>query len=153
MIIKQFFQGKTYRETLLRRLWLFLSMTFVGVLLIVLSLTVVKGSDLPDHIQGFYLGAGCGLTLCSVCFIASHLRLLRDPAAAKKAQVSEEDEREQAIVRSSMITVFWVCYVVTTAGIFIALPLNAAVSWTLAALMVLMTVSLILSIAWHKRHM
>ena len=111
MLIKQLFQGKNYRETLRRRMWVFVGMDAVGAALIVLALTLLRAED-QDHFQSFYMGAGCGLALCGAVFLVRTFRLLRDPAAAQKARVSEQDEREQAIVRASMCTVFWVFYVV-----------------------------------------
>mgnify|MGYP001241638001 CR=1 FL=1 len=152
MLIKQLFQGKTYRETLHRRMWIFIGLDAVGIALIVLALTLLRAEG-QDHLQGFYMGAGCGLALCGALFLVQTFRLLRDPAAAKKAQVSEQDEREQAIVHASMHTVFWVLYVVLSVGIFVALPLNQPVFCTLLALMALMTVSFFLSIAWYRKHM
>ena len=152
MLIKQLFQGKDYRETLHRRMWVFIGMDAVGIALIVLALTLLR-TEGQDHLQGFYMGAGCGLSLCGALFLGRTFRLLRDPAAAKKAQVSEQDEREQAIVRASMHTVFWVFYVVLTVGIFVALPLSRPVFSTLLSLLFLMTAVFFLSIAWHRKHM
>ena len=152
MLIKQLFQGKDYRETLRRRMWAFIGMDVVAAALIVLALTLLRAED-QDHFQSFYMGAGCGLALCGAVFLVRTFRLLRDPAAAQKARVSEQDEREQAIVRASMCTVFWVFYVVLAVGIFAALPLNRPVFCTLLALLFLMTGAFFLSLAWHRRHM
>lgn len=153
MLLKQLFQSDDYRKTLKRRLWIFGGMFLLGVASIVLSLTVMPASNFSDHVQGFYAGAGSGLAVVSILFIFKNLRLLKNPTAAKLAQISETDEREKAIVNASMVTVFWAVYVVMMVGLFISFPLNQTVFFTLFFLMMVITATLFLSMLWHKKHM
>lgn len=153
MLIKQLFHSRDFQSSLRRRTWFGLGLACLGALLVLLSRTVFQNSGLPDFIRGFYLGVGVGLVLVGLITVVHALRLMKNPAAAKKAQVTAQDEREQAIVKAAMYSVFWVFYVVLSAGVFIALPLNLAVFFTLLALLVLFSLSFLLALAWHKRHM
>lgn len=154
MLIKQFTCGNDYHATLRRRLWLSVAMTLLGITAVVLSRTVLENStDLRDFIKGFYFGAGSGLTVAGIVFAIRTLMLLKNPAAAKKAQVTEQDEREKAILTASVGTVFGVLYVVIVAGIIISLPLNMTVFFTLCGQLFLITATLLIATLWHRRHM
>lgn len=153
MLIKQLFRGKDYQATLRRRLYVSVFMAVLGILLFVLSLSLVRNGTLPDFFNGFYTGAGSGLVGASLVFIFRTVKLLRDPEKARKAQISEEDEREKAIVSASLNTVFWVMFGVIGAGIFLALPLSFAVFAVLTGLFFLMLLSMVAAMAWHRRHM
>ena len=153
MILKHFFCGKDYQTTLRRRLYISIAMGILGILVFILSLFAVRNSTLPDFFSGFYTGSGSGLVGASVVFILRTAKLLRNPEMARKAQITEEDEREKAIVGASLTTVFWVMFWVIAAGIFIFLPLNFTVFLVLISLFFLMLISMAVAMAWHRRHM
>lgn len=153
MIIKQLFQGKDYQQTLRRRLGIFIGLTVLGLLLIALSFTAMLTAALPSFARGFYMGAGSGLTLSGIVLSVKTRRLMKNPAAAQKAQISEQDEREQAIVTKAMTTVFWAIYLVLVPGIFIALPLSMDVFYILCGLLFLMTAVFFCSIQWYQKRM
>lgn len=150
MLFKYFVPGGDYKKTLRFRLRLFVFMVALGVVLIVLSLTVLGESDLPDFAKGFYLGAGSGMTLAGLFFVIRTARLLKNPEAARREEISETDERERAIVSEAMKAVFWVFYVVLIAGIFIALPLNRTVFYTLLVLLLLQSAAFLGALLWYR---
>lgn len=154
MILKQFFCGKDYQATLRCRLWFSLAATLLGIITIIISRTVLENStDLRDFIKGFYFGAGSGMTGVGIFFSIRIFLLMRNPAAAKKAQITEQDEREQAIAITSVTTTFGILYVAIIAGIIISLPLNMAIFYTLIGELLLITFTLLIAIACHRRRM
>lgn len=153
MIFKQLFCGKDYQTTLRRRLYIFIAMGLLGVIAFILSLFAVRNNTLPEFFSGFYTGAGSGLVGASIVFIIRTVKLLRDPEKARKAQITEDDEREKAIVSASLTTVFWVLFWVIGAGIFISLPFSKPVFFTLVGLFFLMLITMLIAIAWHRRRM
>lgn len=153
MIIKQLFQGKDYQHTLRLRLGVFIGMTALGILLLALTFTVLISSGLPSFAQGFYAGAGTSLTICGILFILKTLKLMRDPAAARLAQISEQDEREQVILRKAAFAVFWCLYAILIPGIVISLPLNMTVFTVLCSMLGLMSFLFFLSILWYRKRM
>lgn len=153
MLIKQLFRDKDYAKTLRRRLWLYVAMCALGAVLIAASLTLMEDSGLPDFVQGFYLGSGSGLVLAGAFFAVRTLRVLGDPEALRREKITEGDERGQAIVASAMGAVFWVMYFLLMAGLFVALPLNRTVFYTLLAVFAAMSATFFAAVAWYKLHM
>lgn len=153
MLIKQFFCGKDYQTTLRRRLYTFIAMGILGTIAFIISTVALRDSTLPEFFRGFYTGSGSGLVGASIVFIIRTVKLLRDPEKARKAQITEKDEREKAILNASLNTVFWVLFWVIAAGIYISLPLCFPVFVTLIALFFLMLITMAIAGTWHRRHM
>lgn len=153
MLFKYFVLGGDYKKALQFRLRVFAFLAVLGVVLIVLSLTVFEESGLPDFVRGFYLGAGSGMTLAGVFFTISTVCLLKNPEAARREEIRETDERERAIIAEAMKTVFWVFYVVLIVGIFVALPLNRTVFYTLVVLMLIQSAAFSGALLWYRRKM
>lgn len=153
MLIKAFFYSSDYMRALRRRRVLFAGMFLFGIALALLAQFAFPIFGVPDFIQGFYLGGGSGLALVGIAFFARTRWLLRHPAQAKQAQISETDEREIAILHASVNSTFGVLYIALILGILLALPFSMPIFFTLFALFLLVGLTMLLSILWYKRHM
>lgn len=91
----------SYGRTLRRRQWHALGLIALGLLGMVVSTTLLPGSDLPFHARTFYQGAGCGLLFAGAANLIRTSRLLKRPEQWKESRVRETDERQRYINRGA----------------------------------------------------
>jgi len=152
MLLKQILTENDYEKTLkLRRLVAFLLLD-VGIVGVVCYFLLVDGSDLPDFVQGFYLGASSGICLGSVILLIRAQVLLSDPERRKKARIQETDERQKTIVQNSFRYAGIVTFFASAAALFVVLPLSRPAFFALLGSMVVYAVTfLIANIALERR--
>ncbi len=127
MLIKNLLSDPDYGRSLRRRLWLGAGFLLVGIVGFVCWFLVVPDSALDDHARSFYLGAASGITLAAVVLLARTAYLLTHPAARKKAQIEETDERNHSIAVKAAAFAGGFTFFVTTALAFwtVAVPQGA----------------------------
>ena len=119
--------GPDYNKSLRLRLWLGAALLLVGLAGFACWFLVVPSSELNGHARSFYLGAATGVTLGAVILLARAAWLLTHPAARKRAQIEDTDEREVHITRTAAQFAGLFTFVVTVALLFwaVAAPLPA----------------------------
>lgn len=124
-----------FDKTLRLRRVVSIGLLAVGAVAIASYFLLVYQSALPDFAQGFYLGAGSGILLGALILLIRTQYLLRHPEARKKAQIKEQDEREQTIVNRSFQFAGLITFFLTAAALFVVLPLSFAAFNALLAVM------------------
>lgn len=137
MMIKSFLKVPgDFDKTLRLRRGVAIGLLAVGAAAIASYFLLVYPSDLPDFVRGFYLGAGSGILLGALILLIRTQYLLHHPEARKKAQVREQDEREQAIVNRSFQFAGLFTFFLAAAALFVVLPLSLEAFNALLAVMV-----------------
>ena len=136
-MICQLFSGSgDYEKSLYQRCWAALGLAAVGLVGLACYLLLVRKSSLSDYAQGFYFGASCGLIAAGLALLLRTWRLIRNPAARKKAKIRETDERGQHIVNQSArfagIFTLYAC----AAARFILAPISMAACQLLVAVII-----------------
>ena len=96
MLINKLTLSEDYAAALKLRCRILSAMLGVGLIGVLCSFLLLPGSDLPDFVQGFYLGGGSGLSAASLILLLRVRRLLKDPDARRRARISLRS-REGAI--------------------------------------------------------
>lgn len=127
MLFKNLLCGPDYNKSLRLRLWIGAAFLAVGLVGFACWFLVVPGSGLDDHARGFYLGAATGVTAGAVILLARTVWLLTHPAARKKAQIEDTDERNHSIAVKAAAFAGGFTFFVTTALAFwtVAVPQGA----------------------------
>ena len=138
MLVKQLFNSPDYARSLRRRLMLAIAFLAVGIVGLVCYFLLVRGSAaLSDHAKGFYAGAACGITAGAVILFIRTIVLIRDPEKRKKAQIKDQDEREQTIVNKAFQYAGLFTFFLVVAALFVVVAFSRAVA---AALVVVVAV-------------
>ena len=124
-----------FDKTLRLRRAVAIGLLAVGAVAIASDVLLVHQSTLPDFAQGFYLGAGAGILLGAVILLIRTQYLLCRPKARKKAQIREQDEREQTIVNRSFLVAGLITFFLSAAALFVVLPLSLAAFHALLAVL------------------
>lgn len=143
--------GGDYEKLLKQRRRTAIGLLTVGLVGLVGWHLLVPGSQLSDRAQGFYLGVSCGIIAGALALLIRTQRLLRHPEKWRKVRIQETDERKQHINQvaaqsAGMSTVF-----IAMLALFIALPLNIVVYYTLAGVIVLYFASFLLFWLWLSK--
>ena len=73
----------------------------ISIVLMMLGLLAIVGSmstKMPtEHVQGFYLGTGCGVVVASLITLIKHIMLLKNEEKFEKAEIEYCDERNKFI--------------------------------------------------------
>lgn len=102
---------------------------------------LVPDSPLSQYAQGFYLGAASGITAGALILLAQTQHLITHPAARKKAQIQETDERTVYIIRTAFQAAGCITFFTAAAALFVVLPLSMAAFQALFSMIVLYSVS------------
>ena len=140
--------GGDFERSLRRRRLVGFALLLAGLVGLACYFLLVQGSDLPDFVQGFYLGAASGSTLGSVILIVRSQYLLTHPEAQKKARIKDTDERERTIVHASFEVAGIITFFASVAALFVVLPLSMEAFQALFAAMVLYCLSF-LGASWY----
>jgi hypothetical protein len=136
MMIQNLFRSSgDFEKTLRLRRGIALGLLMVGVVALVSYFGLVKQSTLPDFAQGFYLGAGAGVLLGGFLLLVRTQYLLAHPEACKKAQIKEEDEREQTITDRASKFAGLFTFFAAAAALFVVLPFNMGAFFALMGVM------------------
>lgn len=152
MLVKQLLtNGGDYGRSLKQRRWAAIGMLCVGLVGFVCYFLLVPDSDLPDFVQGFYLGGSWGLIAGALVLLIRTQYLLTHPQAQRKAKIKETDEREMHIMRTAAqmaggITIFGVAI-----STFIVLPLSIEAYAALGGVMLLYGTAFLLSSLWLSK--
>ena len=152
MLVKQLLtNGGDYEKSLKQRRWAAIGMLCVGLVGFVCYFLLVPDSDLPDFVQGFYLGGSWGLIAGALVLLIRTQYLLTHPQAQRKAKIKETDEREMHIMRTAAqmaggITIFGVAI-----STFIVLPLSIEAYAALGGVMLLYGTAFLLSSLWLSK--
>ena len=152
MLVKQLLtNGGDYGRSLKQRRWAAIGMLCVGLVGFVCYFLLVPDSDLPDFVQGFYLGGSWGLIAGALVLLIRTQYLLTHPQAQRKAKIKETDEREMHIMRTAAqmaggITIFGVAI-----STFIVLPLSIEAYAALGGVMLLYGTAFLLTSLWLSK--
>lgn len=144
MILK-LLNGPDYNKSLRRRLWMGAAFLAVGLVGLACWFLVVPGSGLDDHARGFYLGAATGVTAGAVILLARTAWLLTHPAARKKAQIEDTDEREVHLTRTAAQFAGLFTFFVTACCLFKAVAVPLPTAQVLFGLMLCYVLSFVLA--------
>lgn len=149
MLVKLLFNnGADFERSLKRRRMAAVALFLIGLTGFACYFLLVEGSDLPDFVQGFYLGASSGITLGSVVLFARSQYLLTHPQAQKQAKIKESDERERTILHLAFEAAGIITFFVSVAAIFVVLPLSMDAFRALFAVMIVYCLSWV-GVSWY----
>lgn len=144
MLAKQLFNSPDYGKTLRRRLVLAIAFLAVGIVGITCYFLLVRGSAaLSDHAKSFYAGAACGITAGAVILLVRTMILIRNPEKCKKAQIKDQDEREQAIVNKAFQYAGVFTFFLVVASLFVVVAFSRAVATALVAVVAVYALSFV----------
>ncbi len=151
MLIKQLLTGGDYNKSLRQRRWASIGMLVIGLVGFACYFLLVPDSGLSDYARGFYLGAASGITSGAVVLLARTHYLLTHPKAQRKAKIKETDERERHIVRTAGLMAGAFTLFAAVLSLFVVLPLNTDVFYTLLAVVCFYSAAFFLSSLWLSR--
>lgn len=151
MLIKSLHFSGNFERTLRTRRILSIALLAVGCAALASCVLLVPGSGLPDFVQSFYLGAGCGLVACAILFLIRIQYLIRHPEAWKKARIREEDEREQAIRNRAFRSAGLFTFFAAAAALFLILPFSTTAFFALLAVIVVYFLAMLCFRAYFSR--
>ena len=142
MLMKQLLTGSgDYSKSLRQRRWAAIGLLMIGLVGFVCYFLLVPDSPLTQYAQGFYLGAASGITAGALILLAQTQHLITHPAARKKAQIQETDERTVYIIRTAFQAAGCITFFTAAAALFVVLPLSMAAFQALFSMIVLYSVS------------
>lgn len=133
-------QGKAttleeYKAAVRGRAKLWWGVAALGVLTLAATLFLMGGAiaDAPDtaHLEGFWCGVGAGLILAGVILALRTRALLKDDARLRRAQLEEQDERNQAVASRALGLTAFALLVGMYAALLVASFINMTVFYTL----------------------
>jgi len=137
MLINELTGSKDYTAALKRRRLIAAGLLCVGLIGFVCYFLLVPGSELPDFIQGFYLGAASGITGGALALLVRAQYLLTHPEARRRAKIKETDEREVQITHTAFRAAGYVTFFASAAALFVVLPVSMEAFFALVAAMML----------------
>lgn len=138
MLAKFIFSSDDFEKSLRHRRLFAFGMLLVGIIGFLCFLFLVNGNeDLPEFIQGFYLGAATGISLGSVILLIRSTYLLTHPEALKKARIKETDEREKQITNDAFRFAGAITFFTVAAALFVVLPFSFHAFYALLGVMAL----------------
>lgn len=142
MLIKQLFNGPDYHKTLRTRLILGIAFLAVGLTGLTCYFLFINGSTaLSDHARSFYAGAATGITTGAVVLLIRTVYLMTHPAARKKAQIKDQDEREQTIINKASQYAGLITFFLVVAAVFVVVAFSRTVAAALVAVMAVYSLS------------
>ena len=136
MLAKFIFSSDDFEKSLRRRRLFAFGMLAVGITGFLCFLFLVNGNeDIPDFIQGFYMGAATGISLGAVILLIRATYLLTHPEALKKARIKETDEREKQITNDAFRFAGAITFFTVAAALFVVLPFSFAAFYALLGVM------------------
>lgn len=153
MLIKAIFSGGDYSRSLRRRRLAAGALLAVGLLGLVCYFALVAGSSMDDYAQGFYLGAACGITAGAVILLLRTQYLLTHPAAQRRAQVKETDERERQITSLAAQFAGFFTLFAAAATLFVVTPISRAAVLALLCMMAVFCLSFLAAAAYLSKKM
>lgn len=148
MLINMFTADEDYAKSLKMRRLVFLGMLMVGLVGLACYILLVKDSDLPAFVQGFYSGAAGGLSGVSAVFLYRVHYLLKHPEKQREARIKETDERAKANkVKAAMFAGLFTFFV-ATAALFVLLPINMGAFWALFGVIMLFAAAFFGAAIW-----
>lgn len=148
MLIKIFTANDDYEKSLKVRRLVFLGMLLVGLVGMICYVLLVKDSDLPAFIQGFYSGAAGGLSGAALVFLLRVQYLLKHPEKQREARIKETDERARANTHKAVIFAGMVTFFVAAAASFVLLPINMGAFWALFGVIMLFGATFFVAALW-----
>ena len=112
---------------------------------------LVPDSPLSQYAQGFYLGAASGITAGALILLAQTQHLITHPAARKKAQIQETDERTVYIIRTAFQAAGCITFFTAAAALFVVLPLSMAAFQALMGVMILYSLVFLTANFWLSK--
>ena len=146
MLAKFIFSSDDFEKSLRRRRLFAFGMLAVGITGFLCFLFLVNGNeDIPDFIQGFYMGAATGISLGAVILLVRSTYLLSHPEALKKARIKETDEREKQITNDAFRFAGAITSFTVAAALFVVLPFSFAAFYALLGVMALYGVTFLVA--------
>ena len=146
MLAKFIFSSDDFEKSLRRRRLFAFGMLAVGITGFLCFLFLVNGNeDIPDFIQGFYMGAATGISLGAVILLVRSTYLLTHPEALKKARIKETDEREKQITNDAFRFAGAITFFTVAAALFVVLPFSFAAFYALLGVMALYGVTFLVA--------
>lgn len=146
MLAKFIFSSDDFEKSLRRRRLFAFGMLAVGITGFLCFLFLVNGNeDIPDFIQGFYMGAATGISLGAVILLVRSTYLLTHPEALKKARIKETDEREKQITNDAFRFAGAITFFTVAAALFVVLPFSFHAFYALLGVMALYGVTFLVA--------
>lgn len=153
MLIKAIFNGGDYPRSLKRRRLAAGALLAVGPVGFACYFALVPSSAMGYYAQGFHLGAASGITAGAVILLLRTQYLLTHPAAQRKAQVKETDERERQITSLAVQFAGLLTFFAAAAALFVVIPISRTAVLALLCVMAVFCLSFLAAAAYLSKKM
>lgn len=124
---------------------------FLGLVMLGTCVVLARLGRLEGAVEGFYLGAGTGLTVGGLALRLADRWKRRTPERDARADLDLQDERNQEISRRAVLSAGTVVLLALCAVMLAAWPLSRPVFWLAFALVLLYALSYLLAFVYFWR--